>query len=123
MGLRLCNAYPSPISTAIMFYSPETCGGDGGDFELMGWWNIDHGACALVYANDPADLNRFWYFYADALDGAVWAGAFGKAVPTAAFGGCWGFSSLTNEPGQYIQIGFRELDVGDNDDLTLTFVA
>jgi hypothetical protein len=27
--------------TSIMFYSPETCGGGGGDFEMMGWWRVE----------------------------------------------------------------------------------
>ena len=40
MGLVLCNNYPTTIWTSIMFYSPETCGGEGGDFEKMGWWPI-----------------------------------------------------------------------------------
>lgn len=124
MGLHLCNSYPHRISTAIMFYSPETCGNEGGDFEVMGWWNIDPGACKLVYANDLEDLNQYWYYYAFATDGAEWSGPFSKTVARAAFGGCWGVSETTSsEPGLYMQIGFRELDIGDNDDYTLTFVA
>ena len=121
MGLVLCNGYPSGIWTSIMFYSPETCGGEGGDFEMMGWWRIAPGACALVYANDLEDVNRFWYYFAQADDGAVWAGPFTTGVPLHPFGGdqyCWGLGS--SEPG--INIGYRELDIGDNDDYTLTFI-
>jgi uncharacterized membrane protein len=105
-----------------MFYSPESCGGDGGDFEKMGWWRIAPGSCALVYANDLEDVNQFWYYYAQADDGAVWAGPFRAAVSLDPFGGdqwCYGFE--TSAPGQII-IGYRELDIGDNDDYTLTFV-
>lgn len=58
MGLVLCNSYPTTIQTSIMFYSPESCGGDGGNFEKMGWWRIAPGSCALVYANDLEDVNR-----------------------------------------------------------------
>jgi uncharacterized membrane protein len=122
MGLVLCNNYPTTIWTSIMFYSPETCGGDGGDFEKMGWWPIAPGACALVYANDLEDVNRFWYYYAEADDGAVWAGPFRTWVSLAPFGGgqwCWGLG--TTAPGQVV-IAYRELDIGDNDDYTLTFV-
>jgi uncharacterized membrane protein len=122
MGLVLCNNYPVSIWTAIMFYSPETCGGEGGNFEKMGWWPIAPGACALVYANDLADVNKFWYYYAEADDGAVWAGPFRTQVSLAAFGGgrwCWGLG--TTAPGQVV-IAYRELDIGDNDDYTLTFV-
>lgn len=87
MGLALCNSYPTGIWTAIMFYSPETCGGDGGDFEMMGWWRVDPGSCVLVYANDLEDVNQFWYYYAEADDGALWAGPFGANVSFKAFGG------------------------------------
>lgn len=126
MGLTLCNGYSTRIWTAIMFYSPETCpaAGDppGGDFEMMGWWGIQPGSCALVYANDLEDLNEFWYFFAQADDGAIWDGPFRHGVPLTAFGGstaCWGLE--TNSP-DLITVGFRELDIGDNDDFTLTFL-
>jgi uncharacterized membrane protein len=103
-----------------MFYSPESCGGDGGNFEMMGWWRIEPGTCARVFNNDLADLNRFWYIYADADDGAVWAGPFQRSVPFEAFGGdqwCWGANA-----GGPIVIGYRELDIGDSDEHTATFV-
>jgi uncharacterized membrane protein len=118
MGLTLCNSYPQTISTAIMFYSPNTCGGEGKDFEMMGWWNLAPGSCALVYANDLDDLNRFWYYFAIAGDGNVWAGPWGATVPTHAFDQCFGVGV---NPGE--SIGFREVDVGDSDDVTLTFSA
>lgn len=121
MGLTLCNSYPTGIWTSIMFYSPETCGGDGRDFEMMGWWRVNPGSCVLVYANDLEDVNQFWYYYAEADDGAFWAGPFAANVPFNAFGGdqwCFGSQSTTAD----LRIGYRELDIGDNDDYTLTFV-
>ena len=121
MGLTLCNSYPVRISTAIMFYSPETCVGDGGDFEIMGWWVLNPGSCALVYANDLEDLNRFWYYFAFGTDGAQWSGPFRREVPLRAFNQCWGLG--TSAPEATMTIGLRELDIGDNDDFTLTFVA
>lgn len=124
MGLTLCNSYPSTVWTAIMFYSPETCGGDGGDFEMMGWWRIEPGSCASVYANDLEDLNRYWYYFAHAADGTVWAGPFGASVPRTAFGGgqaCWG--SQMGGSTEFEEIGFRQLDIGDNDNYTLTLTA
>jgi len=124
MGLTLCNSYPTRIWTAIMFYSPETCGGDGGDFEMTGWWALAPGSCALVYANDLADLNQFWYYFAQAADGAVWAGPFGANVPLTPFGGdqaCWGSQKVVAGT-EFTRIGYRELDIGDSDNYTLTFV-
>jgi uncharacterized membrane protein len=123
MGLVLCNGYPTTVWTSIMFYSPESCGGgDGGDFEMMGWWVLAPGSCALVYANDLADVNRYWYYFTEAADGAFWAGPFGANVPRTAFGGdqwCWGTGRSIPE---LVRIGYREFDIGDNDDYTLTFV-
>lgn len=121
MALTICNGYSHPIWTSIMFYSPETCGGDGGDFEMMGWWRIDPGSCARVYANDLEDLNRYWYYFAHAADGTAWAGPFTASVPRGPFGGnqaCW--SAQKGGSVDYEIIGYRELDIGDNDDYTLT---
>ncbi len=81
MSLVLCNSYSSAISTAIMFYSPDTCSGEGANFEMMGWWNLDPGSCATVYGNDLEDLNRYWFYYAMAGDGAVWSGPYSASVP------------------------------------------
>jgi uncharacterized membrane protein len=123
MGLTLCNSYTTTIWTSIMFYSPETCGGDGGDFEMMGWWRIEPGSCALVYANDLEDVNQFWYYFAHAADGAFWAGPFAANVPRGPFGGgqaCWGSQKVAGS--NFEQIGYRELDIGSSDNYTLTFV-
>jgi uncharacterized membrane protein len=116
VALTLCNGYSSRISTAIMFYSPDTCGGEGQNFEMMGWWNIEPGSCARVYANDLEDLNRYWFYFAHSSDGAVWSGPYGASVPSEAFDQCYGIGVSPGEG-----IGFRLLDIGDNDDYTLTF--
>jgi len=117
--LVICNGYPAHVYVAIMFYSPESCGGDGKDFETMGWWSVDRGSCVNVYANDLEDLNRYWYYYAEAADGAVWAGPYRVLVSNRAFDLCYGFVSSADAD-RYI--GMRELDIGDNDDYTLTLV-
>jgi uncharacterized membrane protein len=114
MGLRFCNSYHMRIWTAISFYNPG-CPDD--PWQEMGWWPVEPGTCSLVYANDLADLNQYWYYYADADDGAFWAGPFPASVTFAAFDKCHVGSTADD-----LQIGFRELDIGDNDDYTLTFV-
>jgi uncharacterized membrane protein len=122
MALTLCNSYTTTIWASIMFYSPETCGGDGGDYEMMGWWMIEPGSCALVYANDLE--TSFWYYFAHAADGAFWAGPFATSVPRQAFGGiCWGVPKGGSGSSDFEEIGYRELDIGDNEDFTVTFVA
>jgi len=122
MGFTLCNGYPSTIWTAIAFYNPDTCGGgDAQPFEMNGWWKIEPNSCALVYANDLE--NRFWYAFAHAADGASWSGPFVATVSRSAFGGsnwCWGIGH--GGTSEFETIGYREIDVGDADDFTLTFV-
>jgi uncharacterized membrane protein len=81
----------------------------------MGWWSIDPGSCANVYENDLEDLNRFWYYYAEADDGATWSGAYTVYVTDQAFDSCVDIGSTESRV-----VGFRELDIGDNDDYTLT---
>ena len=125
MGLTLCNGYPSPIWTSIAFFNPDTCGGpESQPFEMNGWWRIDPGSCALVFANDLADRNQFWYVFAHSSDGTAWSGPFVATVSRKAFAGsnwCWGIGhgGATSE---FETIGYREIDIGDADDFTVTFV-
>ena len=117
--LRFCNSHPVRIWTVISFHSPEACGGEGGDWQNIGWYPVDPGSCVVVYQNDLADVNRYWYYYAEADDGATWSGDFPTFVEyPGPFNICDGLGSSA-----YTRVGFRELDVGDNDDYTLTFVT
>jgi len=118
MGLRIANGYHARVATAIMFYSPQTCGGEGKNFQLIGWWNIDPGGSALVYANNLDDVNRYWYYHAHATDGAFWAGQWSYPCPPQAFNRCWGVGVSDG-----ISRGLRQLDIGSNDNYTLTLTA
>jgi len=117
MGLTISNQYTAPLSAAIMFLSPDTCSGEGLGWEMMGWWNINPGSSALVYANDLEDLNRYWYYFASAADGATWSGngTWTNQVERAAFDQCWGIG-VSNDT---TEVDFRQLDIGDNDNFTL----
>lgn len=87
----------------------------------MGWYNFDPGTCGVVYENDLEDLNRYWYYYAQAVDGEFWAGAIGETVvPSDAFDMCWG-TPTTNDDS--VGVAFRELDVNSYDDFTLSLIA
>ena len=60
--LAFCNSYPERLWVAYMFWSPNDCGGEGGDWQTIGWFPIEPGACVTVYANDLDDVNnRYWY--------------------------------------------------------------
>jgi len=115
MSWTIANNHSSDVSVAIMFYSPETCSGDYGGFETMGWWNISPGSSAVVYGNDLNDVNEYWYYYAKGTDGTVWGGNYDAYVnPEAAFDGCSNIGTSTWE-----NVGFQQLDV-TTDNYTLT---
>jgi uncharacterized membrane protein len=119
VGLTICNHYNAPVTAAIMFYSSESCSGEGRNWEMMGWWNIGPGSCALVYANDLGDLATHWYYYAHASNGVTWAGdgRWVNQVPTSAFNQCWGIGVTPGE-----RVDFAELNVNDNDDWTVNLL-
>lgn len=119
MGLTFRNETAVPVSVAIMFLSPDTCSGEGLGWEMQGWWNISSGDSALVYANDLEDLNRYWYFYAQASDGTSWHGdgTWIASVPDTQFDQCYGIGV---NPGE--ELDFVQIDVSDNDDWTQTLI-
>jgi hypothetical protein len=82
---------------------------------LAGWYNLDTGQSMTV---DLDDINRYWFFNADATDGAYWAGDVVHDVPPTAFDWCWNTDSNVA-----FSVGFREIDVGDNDDFTVNLVG
>ncbi|HEY0639250.1 MAG TPA: DUF1036 domain-containing protein [Pseudonocardiaceae bacterium] len=84
MQLHFRNNYGPRIWVAIMFHDPAGCSAYGG-WGTRGWWAIDHGGSAYVLNTG----NRYAYFYAEASDGAVWAGPFGPIyAPSSAFSSC-----------------------------------
>lgn len=86
--MQLCfqNNYSSPLSVAVMWYSPSDCGVDGGNWATEGWWNLNPGDG--VHTDVWTD-NRYFCFYAEAEDGAVWGGDYGPVYATyQAFQGC-----------------------------------
>jgi uncharacterized membrane protein len=116
--LSFCNHYPAHIWVMITFYN-SNCEPDG-KFESMGWWSIAPGNCVNVYNNDLADLNPYWYYYAEAEDGAVWAGPYKVAVYDQAFDYC--YRAVTQHESMRF-VGMRELDIGDYADYTVNLVS
>jgi uncharacterized membrane protein len=111
------NQYPAKVWVAITFWSPETCRGEGGNWETMGWWGIDAGGSKNVYNNDVDDLNQYYYFYAKAADGAEWAADYGPLyVYHEVFNSCINIGSTA----AYAVVGMKEIDVNGYDNYTLT---
>lgn len=117
--LRFTNGYRTTIQAMVEWYHPNCRDGDDylGEWEKAGWWRIEPGQSAVVFGGDVSSVNRYWYFFAGAFDGAVWAGAFEEFVPLNAFQWCEKVRNSTS-----FVVGMRELDVGSSDNFTLTFV-
>ena len=110
--MQLCfqNSYSSPVWVSVMWYSPGTCGGEGGDWETRGWWQVNPGN--TVTTNVSTD-NRYFCFYAEAGDGAVWGGPYSAQVSIYAFDGCVDIgTSVSDGPDPYFDVGFQLIDAG-----------
>jgi hypothetical protein len=82
----------------------------GEPWDVLGWINLDPGETET--RNNPTN-NRYFYYYAEALDGAVWNGPFPAEVRDAAFEKCTclGVIVQNGEPtNPYRTVGFRVLD-------------
>ncbi len=113
--LRFCNQYPREVWVSIMWYHPNCS--DGGNWEKKGWWHLFPGECKVVFGEDLDEINRYYTFFAHASDGAVWAGPYVRAVPHTAYDWCeWTANTDSRD------VGFRLLDIGDNDDYTVNLV-
>lgn len=110
--LQFCNRHTQTLWVTIMFYHPNCP--DGGDWEKKGWWGIAPGECNVVFGGDLDDLNQYYCFYAEANDGVVWAGPYVRSVTNRAFDWCENVSSTDAR-----DVGYRLLDIGDNDDYTV----
>ena len=113
--LNIYNLYPSTVWVTIMWYSPGCP--DGGDWEKAGWWKIEPGEGKTVFGGDLEDVNRYFCYFAHAADGVQWSGPYVRKVPHQAFDWCeWIANSNSRD------VGFRLLDIGDNDDYALTLI-
>ena len=113
--LKFCNKYPSDVWVCILWYRPHCP--DGGDWEKKGWWRLGQNECKIVSSADVSDVNRYWYYYAQAANGAFWAGPPHIMVPQQAFDWCVNTSSTSAR-----SVGLRQIDVGDHDDYTVNLV-
>jgi uncharacterized membrane protein len=113
--LQICNHYPVAVWVTIMWYTPNCS--DGGDWTKAGWWHVAPNACAVVSGEDLDEINRYWCYYAEGDDGVTWSGPYVRNAPFQAFRWCeWTGSTQSQD------VGYRLLDIGDNDDFTLNLV-
>jgi len=82
----------------------------GEPWDVLGWINLDPGETE-TRAN-PTE-NRWYYYYAESANGAVWSGPYVAEVRQTQFEKCTCLGVIIiNGPGTnpYHNVGFRELD-------------
>lgn len=117
--LKFVNATGQDLWVAYMFLAQDVCGGEGGDWQAIGWFHMPPGGSTVPYANSLDDVNnRYWCYYAENGDRSMfWAGPYPVYVPAdgSAFNHCYKRADTDSRT-----IGMRLFDVDDNDDFTMT---
>ncbi len=121
-ALSFCNRTNGTIEAAVGYR--DSVKEDRGAWISEGWWRIEPGQCARVYA-DPLS-QRFYFYYAHALAAAThdtpsveWGGKYAFCIDSKAFRAAGDESCASRH---YQSAGFQELDVGPNTrDYTLDF--
>jgi len=104
------NSYGKKLFVAYMrrdFSCQDEC---GGIWDVLGWINPDPGE---TESRANPTTNRWYYYYAEAVDGAVWAGPYVAEVTQTKFEKCTCLGVVVyNGDGTnpYHDVGFRELD-------------
>lgn len=104
------NSYGQKIYVAYM-RRDFNCQSECGDiWDVLGWINLDPGETE-TRAN-PTN-NRWYYYYAEAADGAVWAGPYPAELTNSRFEKCTCLGVIQQNgeaTNPYYTVGFRELD-------------
>jgi uncharacterized membrane protein len=101
------NSYGKEIFVAYMFrdFGCKDC---GDIWDVRGWIKLEPGE---TKSRDNPTENRWYYYYAEASDGAFWAGPFVAEVSNAKFEKCTCLGVITSDgTSPYHDAGFRELD-------------
>jgi hypothetical protein len=102
------NSYGKKLWVAYMRLDWD-CGADCGEpWEARGWVALDPGE--TEYRSNPTS-NRWFYYYAEAEDGAFWAGPYVAGVSNSVFAKCTCIGVIRSDgTSPYYDVGFRELD-------------
>jgi Protein of unknown function (DUF1036) len=109
--VRFINSYGKHVDVAYVyrdFSCQEKC---EEPWDVRGWISLDAGETEI---RSNSTKNPWFYYYAEAVDGAVWSGPFVEEVTGSAFEKCTCESaSIRNgEPrNPYHEVGFVELDM------------
>jgi uncharacterized membrane protein len=102
------NLYGKKIYVAYM-RRDFGCQSECGDiWDVLGWINLDPGQ---TQSRANSTNNRWYYYYAEAEDGAFWAGPYVAEVSQQRFEKCTCLGVVVSDgPQPYHDVGFRELD-------------
>jgi uncharacterized membrane protein len=118
MGLSFCNRYTHGVSICISWWDPTCINEDGSEWAKAGWWGLNPGECKEVLTGRLTSGNRrYYYFYAEARDGAFWSGPYPVWVPPRPFHWCDNISSSDSR-----EVGMREQDIDNYDNFTIDLV-
>jgi hypothetical protein len=108
-NVQFHNATARTVSVAVLVYNPKKCGGEWGDWEAAGWYNIAPGDTRYILKTS----NRYIAYYAASTDGRyVWPAQNRTGTPVsvpgnAAFDNCLNLESL-----DWDVIWMKQLKVG-----------
>lgn len=109
-NIQFHNSYSTRLFVAYMRLD-HNCGNECGEpWDVLGWVVLSPGD-SQSRAN-PTN-NRYFYYYAEALDGAIWSGPFVAEVTQTRFEKCTCLGVIVQNGGAtnpYHDVGFRELD-------------
>ena len=107
-NVTFTNSYGKKLFVAYMrrdFSCQAEC---GEPWDVLGWINLDPGETE-TRAN-PTN-NQWFYYYAEAVDSAFWAGPFVANVSNNKFEKCSCLGVIVSHgPQPYYDVGMRELD-------------
>ena len=113
MSISFINKHGTPVSVCLVWYNPNC---SDPPFRKTGWWNLPNGDSRTVL--NGAYRNRYFYFYAEASDGAYWGDPrFRIAVTNNAFDRCAGDIF---EPNRIVTL--REINTGGAVNYTITLL-
>lgn len=117
MSLKFTNGFTEDVWIFYVFHSPGECGGEGQNWQGIGWFHASVGQTITVYRNSLHDVgDRNWYFYAETPDERfIWSGPPTFDASDEKFNHCIGIGRSDWRP-----YGLRLIDVGGGSDCTVT---
>jgi hypothetical protein len=106
--VRFTNSYGQKLFVAYMRRDFDCQSECGRPWDVLGWINLDPGE---TETRPNPTLNQWFYYYAEASDGAFWAGPYAAGVSDEKFEKCSCLGiSVSEGPPPYFDVGMRELD-------------